>query len=368
MYFNGILEIDPSKMTVLKKVKPTKMFAKLVDVLTFGGKTEQFEHETFTAVNILQQLNMALRALKIKNVIRLAVDDYDFYLDSEGKDDDMKQAMLELETKIDPLESEVFKKIFIVLEHDDDFMKYLIEIDIIREHKPGEYPIKVKVNGLLADFKAKTDETREDIENKMKPIFESQDLYNQYILSRQEYFNRFLDSLAQAIRKYVVVDNVITKTKKEMVRPKQRIDSPDKIRTGSDVSPMYYGYHGIQDMMFYTMMWSMMCHSHHIYVHDTSIVDESGNGIMDVGEEGFDAGASDTLNEDAAFEAPAEGDVSYQEGSDFDGEIPAETTSDFAGDTGGDGSSWLDSFGGGDASDASSCSSCSSCGGCGGCS
>ena len=84
MYFNGVLEIDPSQITIFKKVKPSKLFAKLTDVLSFGALGVKKEHETFTAVSILQQINMGLRSITVKNVIRLSVDDYDFYLDEKG--------------------------------------------------------------------------------------------------------------------------------------------------------------------------------------------------------------------------------------------------------------------------------------------
>ena len=161
MYYSGTLEIDPSQMTVIKKVKPTKVFAKFLDALTLGATSDKMEHETFTAVSVLQQLNMALRSMKIKNVVRLAVDNYDFYFDEKGEDDDLHKAMLEFETKVDPLESEHFNSIFMVLEHLDKNFKYLIEIQINKSHKVGEYPIKVVVNGVLTEFKLKENESRD---------------------------------------------------------------------------------------------------------------------------------------------------------------------------------------------------------------
>ena len=129
MYFKGKLEIDPSQVTVYKRVKPTKLFSKLVDFLTFGAVSEKQETETFTAVSIIQQLNVGLRSIDVKNVIRLAVDDYDFYLDEKGQEDDLEQAMFEFKTKVDPIESEYYNTIYLVLEHVGDTIKYLIEIE-----------------------------------------------------------------------------------------------------------------------------------------------------------------------------------------------------------------------------------------------
>ncbi|MDQ1265824.1 MAG: hypothetical protein QG635_976, partial [Bacteroidota bacterium] len=155
MYLTGTLEIDPSQITLIKSVKPTKLFGKLLNMLTLGQASEKKEHETFTAVSILQQLNMGIRSVNIINVIRISVDDYDFYLDEKGVEDDLKQAMIELETKIDPLESEIFNNIYLVLEHIDQNLKYLIEINVQRKHKVGEYPIVITVNGMFSDFRMK---------------------------------------------------------------------------------------------------------------------------------------------------------------------------------------------------------------------
>ena len=109
-----------------------------------------------------------------------------------------------------------------------------------------------------------------------------------------------------------------------------------------------------------------MTHSHDIYVHNIDVVDSSGAAMMHVGDEGFNAGETDTLNPEAEFEPPPTGDIEYENDHEFQSEFDdAKLSGDAADSTGGDADSggWLDSFGDfsfdGDAS-------CSSCGGCGG--
>jgi hypothetical protein len=368
MYFSGLLAIDPSQMTVIKKIKPTKLFGKLLDALTMGRTAEKEEQETFTALSIMQHLNMGLRSVNVKNVIRLSVNDYDFYLDEMGMDDDMKQAMLEFETKIDPLESETFEKIFLVLEHEKTGMKYLIEIEIDRCHQPGRYPIIIKTNGLISDLQLKPGETKDDLEIRMESIFSSQNSYEQFLKSKQALFNQFLEELEHSIKKYVKVDNVVKESTNKMIRPKEKIEKPEQIRTNRQAEPLYYGYYGIGNYMFYSMMWSTMCYNHNIHVNDFQMVDENGSEVMNVGEEGFNAGDTETLNAESDFEPPAEGDVDYSGDNEFEGQIQE---AGLAGDAttesfGGEDSSWLD--GGFDGGDAGGCSSCGGCGGCGGCS
>jgi hypothetical protein len=369
MYFSGLLAIDPSQMTVIRKIKPTKLFGKLLDALTGGRTSDKEEQETFTAISIMQHINMGLRSMNIKNVIRLSVNEYDFYLDESGKDDDMKQAMLEFETKIDPLESETFEKIFLVVEHERTNMKYLVEIEIDRCHKVGRYPIIIKINGLISDLQLKPGETKEDLEKRMSGIFESQQTYHQFIKSKEALFNQFTDELAQAIKKYIKVDDVIKETTNKMIRPKEKVEKPEQIRPNRQSEPMYYGYYGIGDYLFYSMLWSTMCYNHNIYVNDFHMVDENGSEVMAVGDNGFYAGDTDTLNAGSDFEPPADGDVDYYGGNEFEGQLEESnlvgdaTAESYSGDSG----DWLGGGDGGDAGGCSSCSSCSSCGGCGGC-
>jgi len=83
MYLEGIITIDPSQLTQIKKIKPTKAFKKFLHQLTLGAVSDKEERETFTAVAILQQLNASFRNLGINNIIKISHDDIDFYHDKE---------------------------------------------------------------------------------------------------------------------------------------------------------------------------------------------------------------------------------------------------------------------------------------------
>lgn len=367
MYFHGSVEVDPSQITNIKRIQPKKMFAKLLSAITFGHSNDKVEQETFTAIAILQQINMAMRSIGITNVVRLSINNYDFYLDTKGVDDDMDRAMLETETKIDPMESEVFETVVLVLEHSRDNLKYLIEVEILKDHKVGEYPIKLTINGLLAELKKKPHETKQDLENRMKSIFANQESYEEYIRTKESLFNNFVDELSMALRKFIQVDGLHTSSSTKMIRPKEQVNSEKDIRYQDRGEPIYSNYFGVSDFFFYSWLWSSMAWHHNIYVHDTYIVDDTGNDVMHVGEEGFNASEGDTLNPDADFAPPENGDIDYFEGSEYQSELDSANAFDTmeGGDFGGDSSGWLD--GGGDFGDAGGCSSCGGCSGCGGC-
>jgi len=370
MYFNGQLELDPAEITIIKKVKPTKVFRKILDSLTLGMTSEKAEHETFTAVSILQQINMSLRSEGINNVIRLAIDDYDLYFDEKGVEDDLQDAMLQMEVKIDPIESENFKAIYMVLEHEQDELKYIIEVSIARAHPVGEYPIKIKINGVLSQFKRQAEEDRGKVGKRMGAIFENQKKYDAFLQEKTAIFNTFLESLDLSLRKFIKTDDTHKHFSKEMIRPKERINRVEDIQTSQTSHPVFYGYFGFSDYLFYSFLWSRACFNNNIYCHDFSLVDSAGQNIMTVGEEGFNAGETNTLNEDAAFEPPSSGDIEYSGENEFQDDLESAdvlfANDPWSGsDTSESSSGWGGDFGdSGDSGSYSSCSSCSSCGGC----
>ncbi len=362
MLFSGVLEVDPSQMTLIKRVKPSKLFSKFIDVITLGTASEKEEHETFTAVTILQQINMGLRAIDIKNVVRLAVDNYDFYLDEKGEEDDLEQAMLEFKAKADPLESELFNTIYLVLEHLEGNLKYLVEISISRKHKVGEYPIKITVNGVLDELRLKPGETHEDLKRRMESIFVSQNDYDEYITRHKQTFDGFVDRLELGLKKFIKIDNVRKTSSKQIVRPQKKVTNAKEINHERYSEPAFYGYYGFDSYMLYTFLWSGMLYNNNIYVNDVLVVDDMGHDVMAVGENGFYAGDTNTFNEEAAFEPPPTSDVEYFAGSEYDETIAEVTTKPLGEDTlVTEGSGWLET---GSVEESSSCSSCSSCGSC----
>ncbi len=317
MYFYGKLEIDPSQMTLIKKVNPTGVFTKLLDALTFGKLSDKQEHETFTALSILQQLSLGMRTLNIYNVIRVAIDEYDFYFDHSGVEDDLNQAMFELKSKIDPLESEIFKTIYMVLEHESSDFKYVIEIGVERKHRVGEYPIKIIVNGVISEFKLRQGESRTELIKRMKPIFMNQKTYDEFIKNHQIKFVNFLNEIDKSIRKVIRVDDIQIDSSMEIIRPKRRILDPEELRSDYFNQPFFFGYYGLNKHAFYALIWPELLYESGLYINNFDLVDEIGNIICTVGQNGFKANEFETFNLDSEFEPPTKGDLSFFENNEY---------------------------------------------------
>jgi len=279
------------------------------------------------------------------------------------KRDDMDEAMFQFKAKVDPMESELFSTVYLVLEHNDDALKYLVEIAILRKHSIGEYPIRINVNGVLSEFKLNDGETKEQLKDRIGKVFGKQDDYDNFLAIHKAKFNQFVDALEQAILKFIHSDDVVKTVHTEIIRPKRIIDSPKEIRHERYGNPIYYGYYGYDSYFFYSWMWSGSMYSHNIYVNDCHVVDEVGNDIMSVGENGFNAGDNNALNVDEPFEAPSgSDDIKYFEGNEYQDELESANLLGNGSDVS-DVSDISDSggFDGGDDGGAS----CSSCGGCG---
>jgi len=380
MYFTGDLSIDPAQMTKFKRVKPSKAFGKLFYYLTAGSTGTKQEIETFTAVSVLQQLNQAVRKLGINNIVRLARDAEDLYLDTKGRTDDLREAMEAFASRHSDSPAE-FELLQLVLEHEDEKLKYLIDVRVRRQHEPGVHPIAIHLNGAVKNLRVDpVTGTAAEIKGKLSTVFADQDAYDAYVADHRSHFDEFIRQLKIAIGESMEVDYVTTDSKMRMVRPKSKKGRASDIEHDYEddtVELMHAGYPGFDDAFFYAFVWSELCFDHNIRVQDTSIVDDGGHPMLDVGSEGFDAGAADTLDPSATFEAPPGDDVTYHSGHAYESEFEDASLHTASSVTpGSDGSSWLDSFSSDSSSSsdsgASSCassggSSCgSSCGGCGG--
>lgn len=309
MFMAGTLSIDPSELTHIRKAVPQRAFKKLLYVLTAGLVSDQQEHETFTAISILQQLNSCLDSLGIRNVIRLAKDGIDIYHDAKGRADDMQDAMDAFLLDANHKSSELFSTLRLVLEHETDTMEYLIEIRVNRTHDVGTYPIEIEVNGVPTLFQAEETGVM-GVLTKFEQHMGDQSSYNQMVVEMKETFGRFLLQLETAVKKEIQIDHVIRDAKPVMIRPMHNYHSPDKlhlnIRQGK---PFFHGYFGWENACFYAFHWAGFVHDSSYHVSDFLLVDEMDNMLMSVGPIGFEAGSSRALSMNAPFEPPEGGDI-----------------------------------------------------------
>lgn len=377
MYLQGAITVDPSQLTQLERVKPTKGFARMAHLLTGGLATPQEERETFCAVTILQQLNVVMRSLGVDNVVRLSKDDVVFFEDTEGIEGDLKKAFDEFAEKATAEEASLFNTLRLLLEHHTDEQTYLIDIRINRTHRVGEHPIQITVNGLPADLACESG--AEFDRDSLNEVFESQQSYDRFVTRHKHLFTEFLDGIEQAFKERMKVDKVSVSSRVKIIRPEQRINRRDEVPHDADhyYDPVYEDHHGFGDAFFYAWLWSDLCHTNDIHCQDCVLVDSAGADVLSVGAEGIQAGEDNTMNVEEPFSAP-EASVHNVASEDHLSSETDDSPGFFGMLAGGsddaDSRNWLsslgdsigDAFSGGD-DGGSSCGGSSCGGGCGGC-
>lgn len=320
-------------------------------MMTGGAIADKVETQTFAAVSILQQLYRVLKSSEIDNIIQLSQDNIDFYMDEEGKEGDLKEALDKFDLEINDAMSELFGTLNMVLEHHDTNFSYLIDVKVNRSHEVGEYPIEIVINGLMKDMQAGDSETGASMKAKMENIFASQESYDAYVNEKRSKFESFADALQMNIKKFMKVDDVKVEHENKVMIPKEGANNPGEMRRNVDAyDPVHRGYYGYNDSYFYGYYWGSMMHDHHTVINNTYIVSDDGDTVGSIGADGIDAGDSTMFDPEADYDSK----LSSPEMAENDS-----TDSN----TDSDGGSWWGSDGDGDSDSSSSCSSCSSCGG-----
>lgn len=306
MYFKGKLSIDPAQLTKIEKVSPNSGFKKLLFGLTGGQFADKEEVETFKAINILQQIHGSFSAIGVNNIIRLTHDDIDIYYDKKGEKNDIDFAMDKYQIEIDDSMSTHFNTLEMVLEHEDDTFKYLIEISINKTHKQSEYPIELIVSGLLKEFSLQTGQSKEDLKAKMQMHFKDQESYDMFITTKKLAFEQFLESIRFETMKYIRVDDIKMDIKSRMVIQKDK----KQARPQQDVQPEYqgmpYDYFGFGDLILYSWLWSELSFDHNIHMSDVDLVAEDGSFISSIGDEGIDASDASIMDYNEDFDTRLE--------------------------------------------------------------
>jgi hypothetical protein len=187
MYFSSTMAIDPSQLSHTRR-KPTKGFRRLAELLTLNLLSQTEEHETFTAMSILQELNVVFRSIGITDVVKITKDGQVLYDDSDGSDDDdFGRALDALRTADQAAPNAVFQTLSLLLEHQLENLSLILEVHIQRVHAAGTCPIQLLINGL--DYELQSIASQPDLEERMQEIFATQASYDQYLETRDAEFD-----------------------------------------------------------------------------------------------------------------------------------------------------------------------------------
>ena len=279
------------------------------------------------------------------------------YNDTQGKENDLKEALDNYEIEINEAMSQHFNKLKMVLEHENNLFKFLIECDINRNHKVGVYPIEIKISGLFKEF------STENNSEKIKQRLSSQNAFDEFKKEGLKQFELFINFLKFDLKKQLEIDDIESYIRTKIVIPKKKITKPKDIPTHTDRG-IYNHYHGFDNFVFYCFIWSdIMHHNSHIRIDDSYYENETGDSLGYAEE----LNANNTVF-DSENSAQFENNNTFQNDPEPINVINEEETSNWfdSNDSWFDSDSSTDSWFDSSCSSCSNCSSCSSCAGCGG--
>ena len=175
MYLSATMTIDPSHLTQLRR-KPTKGFRRFAELLTGNLLSKREEHETFTALSIMQEINISLRSVGVTDVVKFTKDDEVLYEDQASTNSDDMPAAMDALTRARPLQGEAFSSLALLLEHHLATIAVIIEIKVSRIHEIGIYPIQISINGLDAELQ--TADGPKTLNDRLDGVFASQQTYD----------------------------------------------------------------------------------------------------------------------------------------------------------------------------------------------
>lgn len=318
MYFSSKIEIDPSQITLIKAINQSSVFQTLFTGLIDDDK--KYEQETFSAVTILDQVHKGLEELNIKNTIRLAVDNVNYFIDHDSEDDDLHKAIHTVREFVDPEGSKYFDNIFLVQEHQDDNFKYIIEIRIKRTHKVNEYPIKIHINALFNEFIIK-DLNYTELDSKLQSTFVSQEIYDKFVEKKKGAYDVFVKSLFKTLGKKISVDGIKCVTDMRIIRPFNKVENINGVKLSKNSHSIFYGYPNIINHIYYAWTWIDYCYKNNIKLVNTKIVDEIGFKVISISEIGIVASNYQTFDTNIEFQPFQSSFVKYYKKNQYNDKL-----------------------------------------------
>lgn len=299
MYFTNKIELSPDVGTTEVKT-PTGFFAKLWHAMGADSDSDADGKLALNAVAILQEINRAFRQSGVNNIIRLAKDGYDFYLDIAGKEDDIDEALEKFSLDSDALNSGLFNELYLVVEHSFGGLKLLIEADITRSPQQGKAPITITVYGLAETLKKHAGESDAGFKQRLADIFASQSSYDQFVNQYSSIFDGFVKDLELSLRAHINVEYLHSTPSKRIVRrASPHVYGP---RSRHNAAPIHRGYFGFDDYADYTWCWSDLCQEYVIEIFDTDLVGDDESILWVIGEHAINAAGNIFFDSDSDYE------------------------------------------------------------------
>ena len=152
MYISREITINLTKENKLKLEKPSKVFNKIKATFT-KGMTPAEVGRAEVMLSVLQRVNKSLRAINIRNLVSLDINDVNIYKDEKGADNDLNEGVIAFTRDKNDKNITVFKSLEQVVEHRVNGILFIYHISIYQNPNLGKVPVTITVSGFPAQFK-----------------------------------------------------------------------------------------------------------------------------------------------------------------------------------------------------------------------
>jgi hypothetical protein len=104
--------------------------------------------ESFSATDVLSRLNAAFKSSGITNLVRVSHDDTEFYLDTKNDPNDLDKVIEEFNETLRNAFERFYEKIALIMEINHDGIDFVVELNLMRIHPVGEFPVQLNIVGL----------------------------------------------------------------------------------------------------------------------------------------------------------------------------------------------------------------------------
>ena len=237
------------------------------------AKSRIVYQKTFPTSSILKQLVSTMQGIGISDAAVLTHDGVEVFRDTKGDDDDIAKALDHFIRETPATAKRKFNTLRVVLGHEVDLLKFVIDIGVEWIPDVDAHAIEVKVAGFLQAFRSEDGFTPE-LQELFESIFQIQSDYDAVCTAAGEEFDAFVKELNSAFRDKMKLTSGDFKSARWMVSADHTLnDATDGRRQLFDHSCIE------KPDILYCYEWHTQCLKHNVSFSDSELINyEDGAG------------------------------------------------------------------------------------------
>ena len=173
MYLSQTLNVNLTEENAAILKRPSKIFNKIRAVLS-GSMTPTQVKQADVMLSVVQRLNVAFRKSGFSNLIAISVNGQCLYDAAHSESNNLEQSNTSLIEGLEGGNISKMNSLSITVDGEDDILRYLIHVNIVRRPKKDRTPVQVTVFGFLKAFKRQSLENDDAFSIRIKAVLSKQ--------------------------------------------------------------------------------------------------------------------------------------------------------------------------------------------------